>query len=186
MDTVKIDSDYKIAIFTSCSKFLLWLGEITHMIYDDSMRQRASLLGKAVLICSFLWWGNHIFMRLPHLPVKILAWGTYPPLPPWGGHIGRDKGLMGEGWGMCINHDKIWIFLKLERNVKTVIKYLTKCARRMPNNVKYCLMWGLRILLIGGTGRGSGSWLKLKLKLSQPNQLSWSWIELGWALQKKW
>ena len=28
---VKIDSDYKIAIFTSCSKFLLWLGGITHI-----------------------------------------------------------------------------------------------------------------------------------------------------------
>ena len=33
MDRVKIDSDYKIAIFTSCSKFLLWLGEITHMTF---------------------------------------------------------------------------------------------------------------------------------------------------------
>ena len=31
LDRVKIDSDYKITVFTSCSKFLLWLGKITYM-----------------------------------------------------------------------------------------------------------------------------------------------------------
>ena len=45
---VKNDSDYKIAIFTSCSRFLQWLGETTH-IWSNFMRTHIGLK-----ICHFL------------------------------------------------------------------------------------------------------------------------------------